>query len=65
MNLIGAWRRRQRDRALLYGPKVMLPGGPEQWIEDTLDWLTERFGVEPLRRPPVLPSEFVPRGYDG
>ncbi|WUJ72235.1 hypothetical protein OG809_02995 [Kribbella soli] len=65
MNLIGAWRRRQRDRGLIYGPKVMLPGGPEQWIEDTLDWLTERFGVEPLRRPPVLPSEFVPRGYDG
>jgi hypothetical protein len=65
MNLIGAWRRRQRDRELLYGPKVMLPGGPEQWIEDTLDWLTGRFGVEPLRRPPVVPSEFVPRGYDG
>ncbi|WP_329002746.1 hypothetical protein OHA18_06180 [Kribbella sp. NBC_00709] len=65
MNLIGAWRRRQLDRELLYGPKVMLPGGPEQWIEDSLDWLTERFGIEPLRRPPVLPSNFVPRGYDG
>ena len=43
----------------------MLPGGPEQWIEDSLDWLIGRFGVEPLRRRPVLPSEFVPVGYDG
>ncbi|RZT20019.1 hypothetical protein EV649_3159 [Kribbella sp. VKM Ac-2569] len=65
MNLIGAWRRRQRHRELLYGPKVLLPGGPEQWIEDSLDWLIGRFGVEPLRRRPVLPSEFVPVGYDG
>ncbi|MFF0264496.1 hypothetical protein [Kribbella sp. NPDC004536] len=65
MNLIGAWRRRQRDRELLYGPKVLLPGGPEQWIEDSLDWLVGRFGVEPMRRRPVLPSAFVPAGYDG
>ncbi|HWD79420.1 MAG TPA: hypothetical protein VG497_11065 [Kribbella sp.] len=65
MNLIGAWRRRQRDRELLYGPKVLLPGGPEQWIEDTLDWLIGRFGAEPMRRRPVLPSTFVPAGYDG
>ena len=65
MNLIGAWRRRRRDRDRLYGPKVVLPGGPEQWMEDSLDWLTGRFGVEPLRRPPVLPSVFVPSGYDG
>ena len=64
MNLIGAWRRRQRDRDLLYGPKVMLPGGPEHWIEDSLDWLIGRFGVEPLRRRPVLPSAFVPAAYD-
>jgi hypothetical protein len=65
MNLIGAWRRRRRHREQLYGPKVLLPGGPEQWIEDSLDWLIGRFGVEPLRRRPVLPSEFVPAGYDG
>jgi hypothetical protein len=65
MNLIGAWRRRRRHRELLYGPKVLLPGGPEQWIEDSLDWLIGRFGIEPLRRRPVLPSEFVPAGYDG
>ena len=65
MNLIGAWRRRQRHREQLYGPKVLLPGGPEQWIENSLDWLIGRFGVEPLRRRPVLPSEFVPAGYDG
>ncbi|MGZ0151464.1 hypothetical protein ACXJJ3_30725 [Kribbella sp. WER1] len=65
MNLIGAWRRRQRDRDLLYGPKVLLPGGPEQWIDDSLDWLIDRFGVEPLRRRPVLPSTFVPARYDG
>jgi hypothetical protein len=65
MNLIGAWRRRRRDRERLYGPKVVLPGGPEQWMEDSLDWLTGRFGVEPLHRPPVLPSVFVPKGYDG
>lgn len=65
MNLIGAWRRRQRERDLLYGPKVMLPGGPEQWIEDSLDWLVGRFGVEPMRRGPVLPSAFVPARYDG
>jgi hypothetical protein len=65
MNLIGAWRRRQRDRDLLYGPKVLLPGGPEQWIEDSLDWLIGRFGVEPMHRHPVLPSAFVPARYDG
>ncbi|NIK57043.1 hypothetical protein [Kribbella shirazensis] len=65
MNLIGAWRRRQRHREQLYGPKVLLPGGPEQWIEDSLDWLIDRFGAAPLRRPPVLPSGFVPAGYDG
>lgn len=65
MNLIGAWRRRRRHRERLYGPKVLLPGGPEQWIEDSLDWLIGRFGVEPLRRSPVLPSDFVPAGYDG
>ncbi|NUS00390.1 MAG: hypothetical protein HOV67_34640 [Kribbellaceae bacterium] len=65
MNLIGAWRRRRHDRELLYGPKVLLPGGPEQWIEDSLDWLIGRFGVEPMRRRPVLPSAFVPVGYDG
>ncbi|GAA1580318.1 hypothetical protein GCM10009804_41080 [Kribbella hippodromi] len=65
MNLIGAWRRRLRERELLYGPKVLLPGGPEQWIEDSLDWLIGQFGTEPLRRPPVLPSAFIPKGYDG
>lgn len=65
MNLIGAWRRRLRERELLYGPKVLLPGGPEQWIEDTLDWLIGQFGTEPLRRPPVLPTAFVPKEYDG
>ncbi|MFF0343576.1 hypothetical protein [Kribbella sp. NPDC004875] len=65
MNPMGAWRRRQRERERLYGPKVLLPGGPEQWIEDSLDWLVARFGTEPLHRPPVVPSAFVPRGYDG
>ncbi|MEU8226833.1 hypothetical protein [Kribbella sp. NPDC048915] len=65
MNLIGAWRRRLHERELLYGPKVLLPGGPERWIEDSLDWLIARFGIEPLRRPPVVPSRFVPAGYDG
>ncbi|HZX04315.1 hypothetical protein, partial [Kribbella sp.] len=29
------------------------------------DWLIGRFGVEPMRRPPVLPSAFVPARYDG
>ncbi|HEY3558569.1 MAG TPA: hypothetical protein VGL05_13950, partial [Kribbella sp.] len=38
---------------------------PERWIEDSLDWLIGRFGVEPLRRRSVLPSAFVPPGYDG
>ncbi|MGW7683695.1 hypothetical protein ACWGID_23360 [Kribbella sp. NPDC054772] len=65
MNPMGAWRRRQRERERLYGPKVLLPGGPEQWIEDSLDWLVGRFGHEPLHRPPVVPSAFVPQGYDG
>ncbi|TCC39644.1 hypothetical protein [Kribbella sindirgiensis] len=46
-------------------PKLALPGGPRRWIEDSFRLLTEHFGVEPLRRPPVLPGDFVPVGYDG
>ncbi|MEU4194548.1 hypothetical protein AB0E69_21805 [Kribbella sp. NPDC026611] len=47
------------------GPSAALPGQPRQWIEDSLRALTEEFGDEPLRRPAVVPDEFVPSGYDG
>ncbi|MBB5983411.1 hypothetical protein [Kribbella solani] len=49
----------------LRGPKVPLPGGPTRWIGDSFRLLTEYFGTEALRRPAVVPEEFVPAGYDG
>jgi hypothetical protein len=50
---------------LVRGPKVPLPGGPRRWVEDSFRLLVEYFGTEPLRRPAVVPDEFVPPGYDG
>ncbi|MFI5697375.1 hypothetical protein ACIA58_36290 [Kribbella sp. NPDC051586] len=46
-------------------PKIELPGGARQWVEDSLRLLIEHFGTDPLRRPAVVPGEFVPVGYDG
>jgi hypothetical protein len=46
-------------------PAVDLPGGPRRWVEDSFGRLTEQFGADPLRRPAVVPDEFVPAGYDG
>ncbi|MEU4194549.1 hypothetical protein AB0E69_21810 [Kribbella sp. NPDC026611] len=63
--MIGVWRHRRQLRDRLYGPKVELPGGQQQWIEQSMQWLTDRFGVEPLRRAAVLPSDFVAADYDG
>ncbi|WP_329002747.1 hypothetical protein OHA18_06185 [Kribbella sp. NBC_00709] len=47
------------------GPKVELPGGPWSWVEGSFGRLIEHFGIETLRRPAVVPDEFVPAGYDG
>ncbi|MFF0343575.1 hypothetical protein [Kribbella sp. NPDC004875] len=49
---------------VLRSPVVELPGGPRRWVENSLKRLTEHFGTDPLRRPAVVPSEFVPAGYD-
>ncbi|WP_433161485.1 hypothetical protein [Kribbella sp. CA-247076] len=49
----------------LLGPRMELPGGHRQWIEDSMGWLVEQFGTGPLLRPTVLPSTFVPADYDG
>lgn len=50
---------------LLRGPKVPLPGGPRRWVEDSFRLLAEHFGTAALRRPVVVPDEFVPAAYDG
>jgi hypothetical protein len=50
---------------LVRGPKVPLPGGPRRWVEDSFRLLVEHFGTEPLRRPVVVPADFVPPAYDG
>ncbi|WUJ72236.1 hypothetical protein OG809_03000 [Kribbella soli] len=50
---------------LVRAPKVELPGGARQWVDDSLGLLIDYFGTEPLRRPAVVPGEFVPAGFDG
>ncbi|MBP2350215.1 hypothetical protein JOF29_001298 [Kribbella aluminosa] len=50
---------------LVRAPKVALPGGPRRWVEDSLRLLSDHFGTAILRRPVVVPDEFVPPGYDG
>lgn len=73
MNLIGEWRERRKQRReerrrrakVMLGPKVELPGGLRQWTAESMQWMVDQFGVGPLRRPPVLPSEFLPDDYDG
>ncbi|MEV8375377.1 hypothetical protein AB0P21_21765 [Kribbella sp. NPDC056861] len=49
----------------LKAPLEELPGGQDQWIQDSMDWFIEQFGREVLTRPIALPSTFVPAGYDG
>jgi hypothetical protein len=46
-------------------PAVELPVDPQQWIDDSLGWLIEHFGTEPLHRAAVVPADFVAAGYDG
>jgi hypothetical protein len=46
-------------------PLQDLPGGQEQWIRGSMEWLVEQFGSEVLNRPIVRPSVFIPAGYDG
>ncbi|RZU18916.1 hypothetical protein EV645_1118 [Kribbella rubisoli] len=50
---------------LVRAPKVELPGGARQWVDDSLRLLIDHFGTEPLRRSAVVPGEFVPAGFDG
>ena len=49
----------------LKAPVQELPGGQQQWIEESTARLVEQFGSEPLHAPIVLPSTFIPAGYDG
>jgi hypothetical protein len=68
MKVLGAWRRWRASVAgfnALLGPRMELPGGHRQWIEDSMGWLVEQLGTGPLLRPTVLPSTFVPADYDG
>lgn len=48
----------------LKAPLEDLPGGQDQWIQDSMDWFIEQFGRDVLTRPIVLPSTFIPAGYD-
>ncbi|GAA0622506.1 hypothetical protein GCM10009534_67420 [Kribbella sandramycini] len=64
-NPIGALRRAQQVRARLKAPTQRLPGGRRRWIRASMDWLISEFGQEALRRPIVVPAQFVPAGYDG
>ncbi|MGZ0151463.1 hypothetical protein ACXJJ3_30720 [Kribbella sp. WER1] len=50
---------------LVRAPKVALPGGPRRWVDDSFRLLADHFGTAVLRRPVVVPDEFVPPGYDG
>lgn len=52
-------------RDLVRAPKVELPGGARRWVEEGLGLLVEHCGTDGLRRPAVVPGEFVPDGYDG
>ncbi|TDW15603.1 hypothetical protein [Kribbella kalugense] len=52
-------------RDLVRAPKVELPGGPRRWVVESLRLLIDHFGTDPLRRPAVVPKEFVADGYDG
>ena len=69
VNLFRAWFSRVKDQAAvleqLKAPLEELPGGQDQWIQDSMDWFVEQFGRDVLERPIVLPSEFVPAEYDG
>lgn len=69
VNVFRAWFRQVKDQAAvleqLKAPLEELPGGQDQWIQDSMDWFVEQFGRAVLERPIVLPSEFVPAGYDG
>lgn len=60
--------RRIKDQAALIerlkAPLEELPGGQEQWIQDSMDWFIEQFGRDVLTRSIVLPSAFIPAGYD-
>jgi hypothetical protein len=46
-------------------PLEELPGGQEQWIQNSMEWFIDEFGVDVFTRPIVRPSTFVPVGYDG
>lgn len=61
----GATVRTGMDEDLVRAPKVVLPGGPRRWVEESFQLLVEHFGTDVLRRPAVVPDEFVPPGYDG
>jgi hypothetical protein len=60
--------RRVKDQLALLeqlrAPLEELPGGQDQWIQDSMDWFIGEFGRDVLTRPIVLPSAFVPAGYD-
>ncbi|MGW7683693.1 hypothetical protein ACWGID_23350 [Kribbella sp. NPDC054772] len=73
MESIAAWWQRRRERALecrrqgevLPGPKAELPGGLRTWMQVSMQWMVDQFGTAALCRPVVLPSDFVPKDYDG
>lgn len=44
--------------------KRRMPAGHRQWIEDSMDWLLEEFGLELLNQPILQPADLIPAGYD-
>jgi hypothetical protein len=62
---ISEYRRIEATMDRLAAPAQDLPGGHERWVMDSMDWLLEEFGREPLQRPTVLPREFLGSRFDG
>jgi hypothetical protein len=48
----------------LAAPAQDLPGGHERWVMDSMHWLLEEFGREPLQRPTVLPPALLGSRFD-
>jgi hypothetical protein len=62
---LDAYRRIEATMDRLAAPVQDLPGGHERWVVDSMHWLLDEFGQEPLQRPTVLPPELLGSHFDG
>ncbi len=58
-------RRNEQQRRSWLDPLIDLPGGLEQWVDQSMDWFVDQFGPGPLTRDVVRPSDLLPSWYDG